>query len=415
MTLASLNGPVRTNRRRPTALLCDDNPYNRELYSDILRSAGCSVTAAASGVEALEVVGAVPPDVAVIDIGLGDMSGFDLCRILTERWGLQSLPVVLISAHRPANGLERALEAGGRDLWTAPIDVHEMQHAVAQLVQPATLGRLPEIGQAEGNRLPVIQLFGDLGLRGPLGSTTIEPSKSGELVATLAAVAPDQVAGREMSMLLWPEADDDPARLAGAAVAGRAAFDSVGIADAIGFDGRHVWLDVVPADIDVLSFQAAARDLLRRPLDDPEADAREAMVLRAQSGPRPFGSIRSNVWVLQSRMRVLELRSLLQQRAAAALVLSGDTLKARSVAHALARNEPWRERNWAMLVVALSADGHDRAARWAVQEGRRSLAGEYGLRASTELDLVEAALDAVAPDEVLRHVHRLLETTSLPP
>ncbi len=81
-------------------VIVDDNPQFLEAARDLLEREGMTVVAVAStSVEALERVDAVRPDVTLVDIDLGEESGFELARQLAHGQRPEPSPVVLISTH----------------------------------------------------------------------------------------------------------------------------------------------------------------------------------------------------------------------------------------------------------------------------------------------------------------------------
>ena len=82
-------------------LIVDDNASFREEAGALLREQGIDVVgSAASGGEALGQVARLAPDVALVDIDLGDERGLDLARELGARGnGRPTVPVILISTH----------------------------------------------------------------------------------------------------------------------------------------------------------------------------------------------------------------------------------------------------------------------------------------------------------------------------
>jgi two-component system, NarL family, nitrate/nitrite response regulator NarL len=80
------------------SLLVDDNGHFRVAARDLLQREGIEVVGvAATGKEALELAEELRPDVALVDIDLGEESGFDVARRLVEATGKES--VVLISTY----------------------------------------------------------------------------------------------------------------------------------------------------------------------------------------------------------------------------------------------------------------------------------------------------------------------------
>ena len=81
------------------SLLVDDNSRFLAAASELLEREGVEVAGAASTIEqAVRLAAALEPDVCLVDIDLGDESGFDLARQLADREG-QSQRVILISAY----------------------------------------------------------------------------------------------------------------------------------------------------------------------------------------------------------------------------------------------------------------------------------------------------------------------------
>ncbi len=85
-----------------TVLIVDDHPSFRASARAMFESAGFEVVGeAADGAAALEAVGALAPDVIVLDVQLPDMSGFDVCAALEARNGLT--PDVILVSSRDAS------------------------------------------------------------------------------------------------------------------------------------------------------------------------------------------------------------------------------------------------------------------------------------------------------------------------
>ena len=81
------------------SLLVDDNSRFLAAASELLEREGVEVAGAASTIEqAVRLAASLEPDVCLVDIDLGDESGFDLARQLADREG-QSQRVILISAY----------------------------------------------------------------------------------------------------------------------------------------------------------------------------------------------------------------------------------------------------------------------------------------------------------------------------
>jgi CheY-like chemotaxis protein len=81
-------------------LIVDDNPQFLDVARDLLEREGMTVVAVASTItDALDRVEVLRPDVTLVDIDLGEESGFELVRRLTEVTGAEPARVVLISSY----------------------------------------------------------------------------------------------------------------------------------------------------------------------------------------------------------------------------------------------------------------------------------------------------------------------------
>jgi DNA-binding NarL/FixJ family response regulator len=81
-------------------LLVDDNPGFLEAARVLLDRQGLDIVGLAStGAEAVRLSQELRPDVALVDIDLGNESGFDLVRLLSEQGGITPSRVILISTH----------------------------------------------------------------------------------------------------------------------------------------------------------------------------------------------------------------------------------------------------------------------------------------------------------------------------
>ncbi|MEU1256872.1 fused response regulator/phosphatase [Streptomyces chartreusis] len=126
-----------------TVLVVDDVPTNRYAMGAVLRRAGHHVVPVASAGEALSELdvrlraGALP-DVALVDVGLPDMSGFELCRRVKSMPSTAALPVVHFSATAvDAKDRCRGLDAGADAFLPVPAEPREIQAVVHAAVRRA--------------------------------------------------------------------------------------------------------------------------------------------------------------------------------------------------------------------------------------------------------------------------------------
>ncbi len=101
-------------------LLIDDDPTILQLLKLFLENEGYQVWAAQSGAGALELVAKQLPDLAIVDIMMPVMDGFETCQRLREM-GLQS--ILVVSHRHDGRSVVRALESGADDYLRKPFEV----------------------------------------------------------------------------------------------------------------------------------------------------------------------------------------------------------------------------------------------------------------------------------------------------
>ncbi|MEH7828357.1 phosphate regulon transcriptional regulator PhoB [Gemmobacter denitrificans] len=128
---------------RPTVLLVEDEPAQREVLAYNLDAEGFEVAQAGDGEEALMLVEESPPDIIILDWMMPKLSGIEVCRRLKMRPETRGIPIILLSARAEEVDRVRGLETGADDYVIKPYSVLElMARARAQLrrVRPSTAG-----------------------------------------------------------------------------------------------------------------------------------------------------------------------------------------------------------------------------------------------------------------------------------
>jgi response regulator RpfG family c-di-GMP phosphodiesterase len=113
-------------------LLVDDEPALRELLRVTFEGAEVTVVEAASGEEALALLGREQPDAIVLDLRLPGIEGSDLCRRLRRDELTSQLPIVVLSGG-DSNELERARQAGADEVVRKPFSPLELLAIVERL------------------------------------------------------------------------------------------------------------------------------------------------------------------------------------------------------------------------------------------------------------------------------------------
>lgn len=130
-----------------TVGVCEDDDALRQIVRTALEREGCEVRATASGSEAVRAFSERPPDVLVLDIGLPDADGRDVCQALRAR-GVQS-PVIFLTARDGLSDRLSGFHAGGDDYLTKPFAPSELAvrvKALSRRAVPKASAVAPEVG-----------------------------------------------------------------------------------------------------------------------------------------------------------------------------------------------------------------------------------------------------------------------------
>jgi two-component system, OmpR family, KDP operon response regulator KdpE len=104
-------------------LVIDDEPPIRKLLRMGLSTQGYEILEAANGKASLELL-AQKPDLVILDLGLPDMQGLDLLRMIRGR--NESVPIVVLSSRGDETGKVQALDLGADDYVTKPFGMDEL-------------------------------------------------------------------------------------------------------------------------------------------------------------------------------------------------------------------------------------------------------------------------------------------------
>jgi class 3 adenylate cyclase len=109
-------------RDPPLILVVDDVPDNVEILQMRLEAQGYEVATAADGIEALEKIGELTPDLVLLDVMMPKLDGIETVKRLKADVSLPFIPVILVTAKADASDVVGGLEAGGDDYLTKPVD-----------------------------------------------------------------------------------------------------------------------------------------------------------------------------------------------------------------------------------------------------------------------------------------------------
>jgi PAS domain S-box-containing protein len=124
-------GPRATDALLRRVLVVDDNVDAAESIAAILRLSGFSVRCVYDGTSAVDAAQASVPDVVVLDIGLPDISGYEVARRLRASPRTRHVPLVAVTGYGQESDRRRSSEAGIDHHLTKPVDPEALQAFVA--------------------------------------------------------------------------------------------------------------------------------------------------------------------------------------------------------------------------------------------------------------------------------------------
>jgi PAS domain S-box-containing protein len=138
------NNETAMSPKKPIKILVvDDTAINQRLVQVILEAQGYDITLAETGASAIELANQSLPSLILLDVGLPDMDGYEVCRQLKSHESTRQIPVIFVTGLSATEDETRSFEVGGADFITKPINARVLLARVkthlAQFAQRRTL------------------------------------------------------------------------------------------------------------------------------------------------------------------------------------------------------------------------------------------------------------------------------------
>jgi two-component system KDP operon response regulator KdpE len=189
--------------RDATGLIVDDEPQIRRVVRNALKEELGRILEAATGSEGIDLAAAEKPALIVLDLGLPDMPGIEVCREI-RRWS--NAVIVVLSARQADQDKALLLDTGADDYVTKPFSTLELAARIR-----ANLRRVQSAPQVE-QPIAIGELVVDLAARSvkrsgqPIHLTPIE----WELLRTFLTQAGRTLTHRQLFSAVWARAFGDP-------------------------------------------------------------------------------------------------------------------------------------------------------------------------------------------------------------
>jgi diguanylate cyclase (GGDEF)-like protein len=132
-------GNLQTERGRIVAV--DDDPQVLAVVRTILRREGFDVTDIGDPLRLFQELESEPPDLLILDLDMPYLSGIELCGLVRGHPSWQGVPIVLLTAHREADVVQRVFAAGADDFVLKPLVGPELVTRVANRLERSRLYR----------------------------------------------------------------------------------------------------------------------------------------------------------------------------------------------------------------------------------------------------------------------------------
>ena len=115
-------------------LLVDDYPDGLELLALLLEQSGYIVDTAQTGTDAIMLAAQHPPDLAILDMQLPDITGLDVARELRRHAATATLPMIALTGRGSARDADDARDAGITEVLVKPCDPPQLLATIRSLL-----------------------------------------------------------------------------------------------------------------------------------------------------------------------------------------------------------------------------------------------------------------------------------------
>lgn len=166
---------------RDIVLIVDDSPEALGFLTDALEQTGFSVLIATSGQASLNIAEKITPDIILMDAVMPAMDGFETCRRLKANAAVAPVPVIFMTGLTETEHVVHALESGGVDYLTKPINIDELRARIRVHLANARSAQHARVAlDAAGRHLMAVTADGELKWATPQASRLLNMASGSE-------------------------------------------------------------------------------------------------------------------------------------------------------------------------------------------------------------------------------------------
>lgn len=124
-----------SKERTPKVLVVEDNDLNMKLFRDLLMIKHCDVISSSEGRDALALAKSEHPDLILMDIQLGGISGLDIIRTLKAEVDTAKIPIIAVTAFAMKQDEINIMQSGCDMYISKPVSINQFFDAVAKYIE----------------------------------------------------------------------------------------------------------------------------------------------------------------------------------------------------------------------------------------------------------------------------------------
>jgi DNA-binding response OmpR family regulator len=186
-------------------VVVEDDPFVEKVLKQTLSSEGYSVNVVRNGRQALEVTRKLMPDMVILDLGLPDISGHDVFRVLKHDPVSREIPLLILTGHDKENQEVEMLLGGADDYLTKPFDVPLLMARVQTILRRRQTNAAETVTLERGPL--TLNSRNRVAFCGGREISTLSP-KEFDILYLLAADSPNVVERSTVSRRVWGEAPE---------------------------------------------------------------------------------------------------------------------------------------------------------------------------------------------------------------
>jgi len=127
------------NVKRTRILVVEDNPLSSTLLDQLLKVHGYEILRTAEGWEAIDLARDQQPDLILMDIGLPDICGLEVIRLLKQDNQTKTIPIIVVTAFAMPGDEKRGSESGCDAYITKPITIDKLLRTIESFLSCSPL------------------------------------------------------------------------------------------------------------------------------------------------------------------------------------------------------------------------------------------------------------------------------------